>query len=63
MQRERHPLLTREITAAETELSASVRAALVEVLRPEMARFRQIAGADVSDDVVGSWCAGSARTA
>ena len=55
MARERHPVLTREITAEETTLSPSVRERLVEVLRPEMARFRELAGADLTDAEVGSW--------
>jgi hypothetical protein len=61
MARERHPLLTREIRPEEIALSDSVRQRLVEVLRPEMARFRNLAGDDVSDADVGTWAPGPTR--
>jgi hypothetical protein len=52
-----HPLVSRPIDDAELAVSADVRAQLVEVLRPDTARFRDLAADDLARFGAPSWCA------
>ena len=52
-----HPLVSRPIDDAELALSSDARAQLVEVLRPDISRFRDLAAEDLSKYGAPPWCA------
>lgn len=58
LQRNGHPLVSRAIAESELALSGDVRDRLAELLRPDTARFRNLAGDDLAGDGMPQWCRG-----